>query len=541
MGHGRILHSPRMANHETFGQVPPGVKRGRNRIPDMMMLAQIVLYSWPLVAWFLFRKLRPEPALIATILLGYLFIPERVGYDPPLLPPINKHLMPLLCAAVGIWMIHRREAIAIERAARKQAATIEKPDTPRNRRSPRRHGSRIALIIPLVTGLLLVNTVLTWQTNQEPIFYTTSVLAGIRPYDVGSMSLLVLTMLLPLWLGLRYLRSREAMIDLLKVLVWCGFAYSFLAIWESRMSPQLNVQLYGFFAHDWFQHIRDGFRPIVFLAHGLRVGIFLAMAALAAAVLARNNTDGKRGRWLALALWLAFCLPISRNLGATMIAFGLMPVILFVPVRLQFLLSLIIAATVMVYPLARGSGLIPADRIVTAIQTFNPARAGSLQFRLDQEDILLAKANQKPVSGWGGWGRSRVFNEETGRDESVTDGSWIIIIGTSGWIGYLGTFGLLCLPVIFAALRFRRFELGTVESGLAIVLCANLVDLIPNSSLLPLIWLIAGTVWGRLIQTSTQLAETRAKESKRSPHGRVRRAPEQRPAVHSANSTPSNT
>lgn len=507
----------------------------------MMMLAQIVLYSWPLVAWFLFRKLRPEPALIATILLGYLFIPERVGYDPPLLPPINKHLMPLLCAAVGMWMIRRREALAAERAARGQAAAEGKPEAPRNRRPPRRYGSRIALTIPLITGVLLVNTIFTWLTNGEPIYYATRTLAGIKLYDIGSMCLNVLTMLLPLWLGMRYLRSRETMIDLLKIMVWCGFAYSFLVLWESRMSPRLNVQLYGFFAHNWMQHIRDGFRPIVFLAHGLRVGIFLAMAALAAAVLARNNTDGKRGRWLALALWLAFCLPISRNLGATMIAFALMPIILFAPARLQFLFGLVIAATVMVYPLARGSGLIPADRIVMAIKTFNPDRAGSLNYRLEQEDVLLEKANQKPVSGWGGWGRSRVFNDDTGASESVTDGSWIIVIGVSGWIGYLGTFGLLCLPVILAALRFRHFELGTVESGLAIVLCANLIDLIPNSSLLPLIWLIAGTIWGRLIQTSTQLAENHAKESKRAPHGRIRREPDRRPAVHSANSAPSNT
>lgn len=541
MGHGRILYSPRMANHETFGQVPPGVKRGRNRIPDMMMLAQIVLYSWPLVAWFLFRKLRPEPALIATILLGYLFIPERVGYDPPLLPPINKHLMPLLCAAVGMWMIRRREALAAERAAHRKVAVEAAPEALRDRRPPRRHGSRITLVVPLITAVLLMNTVITWLTNREPLYYAARALAGIQPYDVGSMSLLVLTMLLPLWLGLRYLRSREAMLDLLKIMAWCGFAYSFLVLWESRMSPQLNVQLYGFFAHSWIQHIRDGFRPIVFLAHGLRVGIFLAMAALAAAVLARNNTDGKRGRWLALALWLAFCLPISRNLGATMIAFALMPIIIFAPARLQFLFGLVIAATVMVYPLARGSGLIPADRIVMAIKTFNPDRAGSLNYRLEQEDVLLAKANQKPISGWGGWGRSRVFNDDTGASESVTDGSWIIVIGVSGWIGYLGTFGLLCLPVILAALRFRRFELGTVESGLAIVLCANLIDLIPNSSLLPLIWLIAGTVWGRLIQTSIELAKKRAEESKRAPHGRIRRAPERRPAVHSANSAPSNT
>ncbi|HEY0214451.1 MAG TPA: hypothetical protein VGC40_12845 [Paenirhodobacter sp.] len=505
----------------------------------MMMLAQIVLYSWPLVTWLLFRKLRREQAMIATILLGYLFIPERVGFDPPLLPAINKHLLPVLCAMVAMWILNRQDAATIERAARKQAATSE--PSPSRARHKKIAKPRIAFLIPLIMGMLLLNTVLTWATNKEPIYYATRVLAGIKVYDIGSMCTSILTTLLPLWLGLRYLRTREAMLDFLKVMVWCGFAYSFLVLWESRMSPQLNVQLYGFFAHSWIQHIRDGFRPIVFLAHGLRVGIFIAMAALAAAVLARSNADGKRGRWLILALWLAFCLPISRNLGATMIAFALIPVILFLPTRLQLLLGLVLSATVLVYPLARGSGLIPADRIVSAIMSINTDRAGSLNFRLEQEDVLLSRANQKPVSGWGGWGRSRVFNEETGASESVTDGSWIIVIGQSGWIGYLGIFGLLCLPAIFAALRATRYGLGTVESGVVILLCANLVDLIPNSSLLPLLWLIAGMLWGRLEQGPQSTQDRLTDKVARTPRARITRKAERRLPVHSVNSAPSKT
>ncbi len=502
------------------------------------ILAQIVLYSWPLVAWLLFRKLRPEQAIVATILLGYLFIPERTGFDPPLLPPVNKNLLPVLCAMIGMMIVRRREA----RAAKRTGLKGEAEAGPSPGRPPKIHASRINLIIPLVMGVMLFNTVLTWMTNQEPLFYARRVLAGIQPYDIGSMCLSVITSLLPLLLASRYLRTRESMIDVLKILAWCGLAYTPLVLWEVRMSPQLNVQLYGFFAHDWSQHVRNGFRPIVFLAHGLRVGIFLAMATLAIATLVRINADGKRMRWLAMMLWLLLCLAVSRNLGALMITCAVLPFILFTPARIQILAAAIIAVTVMVFPLARGSGLIPADRIVSWVYTFNPARAGSLQFRLDNEDILLAKANLKPISGWGGWGRSRVYNDETGKDESVTDGSWIIAIGTSGWIGYLGTFGLLSAPIVLAALRWRRYDFGPVEAGFALVLCANLIDLIPNSSLLPLTWLIAGTVWGRLTQASTEIAAERLKKSgRRAPRERIPRPERRRPTVQSVNSAPSNT
>ncbi|MFC3060296.1 hypothetical protein [Paenirhodobacter populi] len=529
----------------------------------MYALAQIVLYSWPLVTWVLFRKLRPETALIATIVLGYLFIPERVGFSLPALPAINKHTLPAFCALTAIWLLHRREAEKAAREARRAAlaagqATAGQGDgrpapahgRPGGRRAmARRHGSRIALIIPLAVGVLMLNSVVGWLTNRDPLYFAARIVPGLSAYDVGMLWKALLVMLLPLFIGRHYLRSREAQVEMLKVLAWSGAVYACLVLLETRISPKLNIMLYGFFAHDWMQHLRDGYRPIVFLAHGLRVGIFLAMAALAAAALARNNVGGKRWMWLAMALWITFCLAVSRNLGATMIAFGLLPVVLFFPVRLQFLLGLVIAAMVLVYPLARGSGLIPADRVVTAVYSFNPARAGSLGFRLEQEDVLLGRANLKPVSGWGGWGRQLTFDAETGKRDSIPDGSWIIIIGEKGWIGYLGIFGLLCLPVIFTALRYRRYEFGAIEGGITIVLCANLIDLIPNSSLLPLLWLMAGMMWGRLEQASVPSAEASIKQGAkraqneriRSPGARIHQKSGRRPPAQPGNSAPSNT
>ncbi|RWR08138.1 hypothetical protein [Paenirhodobacter populi] len=526
------------------------------------ILAQLVLYSWPLVTWYLFKKMQTGPALVATILLGYLFIPERVGFDPPLLPIVNKHLMPALCALVALMIQERHQAGIKRRAARRNGGpassetdTVTIPTGPsaRKARVPRRRESRIMLFIPVIVGVLILNALMAWMTNQEAIYFSTRVIPGIRPYDIGMLVSAQITAILPLLLGARYLRAPEDQISVLKLLAWCGLFYSVLVIYESRMSPRLNIQLYGFFAHDWIQHLRDGFRPIVFLAHGLRVGIFMAMATLAAAVLARINAGGHRWRWLLLTAWLAGALVMSRNLGATMIAFALLPVILIVPTRLQFLVGAVIAITVLFFPLARGSGLIPAERIVSTISSVNPSRAASLDFRLRNEDALLQRANMKPISGWGGWGRGRIYNAETGRDESITDGVWIIVIGEKGWVGYLGVFGLLCLPAILAAILRKRYALGAAESGLILILCANLIDLIPNSSMTPPIWLIAGALWGRLEQASARSREdrpesgrdrTRTRRPNRPPErlpGGQAPAPQRRVPPYPAKSAPSNT
>lgn len=482
----------------------------------MFILAKIVLYSWPLVTWFLFRRLRVPEALAATIVLGYLFIPERVGLKLPMLPILDKGLMPVLCAGGAMLILRHRDRKAQRRAAMRDPAAAR----PRTRGPATR--SRVALIVPVLLAVMMVSIVMTWATNQSALFYADRVFPGLTPYDIGVMGMAVLVWLLPLLLAREYLRSREALIGVLMVFAYAGLAYSFLVLWEARMSPQLNRTLYGFFAHDWIQHIRGGyFRPIVFLEHGLRVGIFLAMAALAAAVLARVNADGHRMRWLVLSLWLLLCLFLSRNLGALMITGGLLPIILFLPVRLQFLCGACLGGLILLFPLARSSDLVPVDRIVSTIDSFNNERAGSLAFRFENEDVLLAKAAQQPLFGWGLWGRSRVVNEDTGRSESVTDGAWVIILGVYGRVGYLVLFGLLALPAVVAALRSGKFGLGGVEAGLVLVLCGNLIDLIPNSSMVPVSWLVAGALWGRLEQGATDRVEERRLRFGQKPAGRA--------------------
>jgi hypothetical protein len=147
----------------------------------------------------------------------------------------------------------------------------------------------------------------------------------------------------------------------------------------------------------------------------------------------------------------------------------------------------------------RTYDIIPVRRVVAAASTVSADRAGSLQFRIENEDKLLAKANQKPYLGWGTWGRNRVFDQETGTDMSITDGEWILRFGMFGWLGYLSLFGLFAAAA-FSALSSVKgpVTLSAIHLGaLTLLLAINLTDLIPNANLLPLTYLIAGSIAGR--------------------------------------------
>lgn len=461
------------------------------------LFAYIVLFGWPVVALVLFRRLPPGKATVATILWGYLLLPERPVIDPPLLPPIGKELIPSLSAAVMLWLQRSeqpRQGGAARGAGRKTAPT-----------------SRLTHLPWIALALLSCSALLTAVSNDYPLVYGDTVLPALRLYDALSLAIGFAIMLLPLLLAQRHLVGREIQLFTLRSLVWGGLVYSLLMLFELRMSPQLNVMIYGFFPHSFAQHMRDGgWRPIVFLEHGLRVGIFIVMASLAAASLARQAEGKTRVRWILASLWLAAVVTLSHNMGATLILFALLPVVLLLPARLGQMVAMLVALVILIYPIARGAGLIPTNWVLEHVTKTSPERAESFEYRLRNEDAMLAKAELKPLSGWGGYNRMRVFNEDTGKNESTTDGAWIILIGSFGWVGYLALFGLICLPVIALGRRFSTLKLGWADVGLSLLLAGNLVDLIPNSSLVPPTWLIAGLLWARLSAPSAYPAEITA-------------------------------
>jgi hypothetical protein len=486
-----------------------------------MGVGEFALLAWPLVTVLLFRSLSLQQAVIWTLLGGYLLLPSSrsVGWDLPALPPIDKALVPAICAAVGAFLTMRTQ---------RRATQFHRPGAPL-----REHDNGTILegwlprapipLLLLITGVLA--TIMTALTNGDRLVFGPKVLPPLGLRDSISMTTTFLIFLLPALLGRKYLSDDRGHRLLLVAFCVAAVFYSFLALFEVRMSPQLNRMIYGFFPHSWIQHIRGGgFRPLVFLDHGLLLGIFLSVATLGTATLIR--LDAKRWLLYVIALiWLLFTLVLAKTLGALLITLILLPVVLLFPVRMQLLTAAIIAGVVMGYPALRGAGQIPTDQIVGLAERIDTNRAQSLQFRFDNEDMLLERAQQRPLYGWGGFGRNRVFDER-GVDISITDGIWVIIIGSNGWLGYAAIFGLLGMPLIILAIWRKRYDVGLVTGGLGVAQAGNLLDLIPNASLTPLLWLVGGALMGRLELRARQKApdpETIAEAAPLPRHGRYSR------------------
>ncbi|MEM1361671.1 MAG: hypothetical protein AAGF94_08135 [Pseudomonadota bacterium] len=468
-----------------------------------MLVAFAVLLSWPVVTVLLFRMLPFRDALIWTIVAGFLFLPSsgQVSVDLPLLPPLDKWLVPPVSAAlVALILLTRRTAS--RRRDQRQGKTDNLSDVVVLKGWVPRSG--VALLLFVAIGAGIFGTAL---TNGDPVSSGARSMPSLSLYDAAANLLVTGVFFLPLLLGRKFLSDDKSHERLLWILFISALIYTLPALYEVRMSPQINRTVYGFFPHSWIQHIRGGgFRPLVFLDHGLLLGIHFACALIAGTILFRLRQSGERLLLAVAILWLLFALLLSKTLGAFLIALVLMPVALLLGTRTHLLVAAVIAGLTLSYPILRGADLIPTDQLVQTAAAIDSDRAGSLQFRFDNEDLLLGRANERPVFGWGWWARSRIFNDR-GEDDVVTDGSWIIIIGQTGWFGYIGQFGLLTIPIMLFFLRRKRYKVTLVTSGLCLVLAANLIDLLPNSSLVPVLYLTAGALLGRLEQTKSAAAD----------------------------------
>lgn len=460
------------------------------------MFAYVVLYGWPLVVAVLFRLYQLPLALAVAVVSGYLLLPP-LQLDLPMLPALGRSTIPALVAFFAVLIIVK---------------------TPHPRVLPgwlpRKPVPRIIVLI------LIASPAMTALTNSEPYILPGLILPGLRPWDIISMVGAVSLSALPLLLGRKLLAFPEEQRTLLIVMAIGGALFCFLALFEIRMSPQLNRIIYGFDAHSWVAAWRGGsFRPVVFFVNGLILAMFLSMATLAAVGMIRAAEPRQKLFYVFLALWLLGTLLLTRSWGAIGITVLLAPMILFLARSQLLLVAAICSGIVILYPMLRGADLIPIDRVVEWAQDINPTRAHSLQYRVDNEDQLLDRASEKPLFGWGMWGRNHIYSD-AGDRLSVTDGYWIGTIGVGGWVRYVAEFGLLCLPAIFAFFNRRRKELGLESVLLLMILAANLIDLLPNAALGAITWLIAGAIWGRLETVevgATQSATIPAQDTTRTP------------------------
>ena len=451
----------------------PDKQRGRGSRADSMpnLFAFLMLALWPVASAVLFRRLPPGRAIIASLLIAYLFLPPPpAGFDFPLLPPLTKETIPSLVMILACLILYRGQISLL-------------PD------------SRLGKLLVL---LFIGSPLATVLTNTEPVIWDQMALPALKLREALSMMIQQAMLIAPLLLARNFLHRPEDHRDMLKAVFVGGMAYSVLMLVEVRLSPQLNIWVYGFFQHNFDQMIRfGGFRPIVFLYHGLWVSFFTMTAVIAAIALGRGSGANAPWYWLS-ALYLAAVLVLSKSLGAILFAMVLIPLVLVLPARAQVRVAALLVVMALAYPVLKGADLIPQEPILQLAEQIAPDRANSLRFRFQQEEVLLDRATEKPLFGWGLWGRNHIWDGVTQRILTVTDGRWIILIGVMGWLGFLAEFGVLALPVLLTWRYARRsaVPLSPWIGPMCLLLGINLIDLIPNATLTPLTWLLAGAILG---------------------------------------------
>lgn len=434
-------------------------------------LSTLALLVWPVVVALLFSRLDYRRAAIWSLVAGYLLLPPVVTVKAPILPALGKDHINVMAALAGVVLMR---------------ATAPMP------------WLRMEGWIKLLLALAVVTPFITVATNGDALIEGVSFRPGLSAMDGLYAMFYGLLDLMPFLIGYMILSSTDSVRLYMRTLVLATLAYSLPMLMEVRLSPQLNVWIYGFFAHDFSQSIRyGGFRPMVFLEHGLWVALFTVMGVLSAAVAYKEADGPQRLRAMWILLYLLVVLVLCKSAASLMYGVMLVPVILLIGLRWQMRLAGIVTTLVLLYPFAMSAGLVPVTAISDYIIGLDQERGSSLLFRFNNEIVLLDRAAERFLAGWGGWNRHHIVDPIDGSIRTITDGQWIIYVSTGGFLTYISMFGLLCGSVI----RVWRHAAVTGHydrwtAGLMLIVAANMVDLIPNATLTPLTWLAAGALAG---------------------------------------------
>lgn len=438
-------------------------------------IAILALALFPVVVVALYRRLPADRALIWSLILGFLFLPEPpAGFDLPLMPPLDKHNIPVLTAfLVAQWRYGKAGPIL-----------------------PQSGFGKVLLLT------FVFSPIFTVLNNEEQVFFGQVGLPGLGIKDAIALILQQILLVLPFVTARQYLRSGGSLREILRALMIGGLVYSLLMLIEIRLSPQLNLWVYGYFQHDFAQTLRfGGYRPMVFLYHGIWVAFFTMMSVVATYALWRNETGSAKWKLLAAALYLSVILVLAKSFGAVLFMLLLVPLVVALSTPMQVRVAVVIASIALAYPILKGAELVPEEALLAQAESVDPQRERSLRFRFDNENILLERAKLKSVFGWGSWGRNHILDPVSGRLLTTTDGRWIIVIGVYGWVGFIAEFGLLLLPIWLLKREVKlapksKVDISPLIGALSLLLAINALEMIPNATLTPLTWLLVGALTG---------------------------------------------
>lgn len=445
----------------------------------MSFLVPLALYGWIPITLLVFAAMPARKALLLTMLAGWLLLPVA-RLKLPGLPDIDKIAVVNGSCLLGALVFDSRKVL----------------------------GFRLrAVDLPVLLWILCP--------------WATSLSNGLGAYDGASQSLTnFLAWGIPWLLGRCYFDRPAQLEQLARAMVVAGALYVPLILWEVRMSPNLHLKLYGFVQQSWIDMLRwGGFRPVVFLNQGLMVAMWMSLTTLVGYTLHRAGKLPRIGAFPAgpvLAL-MALTTVLCKTLAAILFLLGGVLIVNFVSRSRLVLPVMLLALAPSVYVVLRLSNALDNEALVELVTPLSAERADSFGLRLKAESILVERTRERPLFGWGGWGRNTTEWNDEFTNEVVLDGLWLIAFSKYGLVGLTALLATLAVPVVSLLLR-RRLAMpfdgaGTAAGALALVLALFSVDTLLNDNLQP-IFLLAG---GGLATLGLQLAARRAPASRPRP------------------------
>jgi len=438
------------------------------------LLAYIILFLWPFFSIRAYQKKTIQEATLWTILGGFMLLAVGTEVDFPLIPPLGKHSMPVLSAIIGCWFIKGKRINYFKHKRELKLLSIS------------------ILILPFITT----------ELNTDSVVYGGHWVPALTHHDALSAIINKVLFVTPFFIGLQFFRRYEDQLLMFKMLAIAGLCYSIPMLYEIRMSPQLHSTFYGYFPHSFAQQKRGGgFRPVVFMGHGLWVAFFTVCVLTAAVTLWQVGEKIRRFSSANVSYFLLVVLMLCKSMASLMYGVLAFFMISRMSIHMQFKAATLLALLAVMYPTLSIIKVFPHQMISEIANTYmGPERTESLNFRFKNEHLLLDHGRERFFFGWGGWGRNRVHDEETGADLTVTDGRWIIVFGTSGWLGFLSEFLMMALAV-FRAKKAAQLtndkKQKTLLAAHALLVSIIMIDQLPNASLAPWLWLLVGVLLGR--------------------------------------------
>ena len=463
------------------------------------LLSYLVDFLWVPAVLLLLKRGPVARSTAIAVMAGILLLPELLEFKLPGVPAFRKQDIISTWIFVGIVWFHR-DRIASVRLTRGQKLSVA------------------GLTLGVLTTILL---------NRDVLKFGPTVLPAHELYDtVHYVAFNISQVIIPFAIGAAVFRSARELRVLLVTMVTAMLLYSVLQIAELRLSPQFHRWVYGFHQHSFAQTMREGgFRPMVFMSHGLAVSLLTAVAAIASLGLYRAKQKVGRISGLVSGGYLWLVLMASKSVAAFVYSLVAGPIVMFTSPKIQARLAALFCAFVLAYPVIRAADLIPVDDIREVVESrWGLERADSAMTRFENEERLLKRARERLAFGWGSFCRPCTFDPYSGKEVSIRDGDWIISMGDWGAVGFVSKFLFLMLPVF----RLRKLIVAVptqierrLLSTTALIVAFYALDLLPNGNYHILPFVLCGALHGATNGILRQAAVARYKRRVAHAHGQV--------------------